>query len=74
MKELWRKLGIPEAQNRKNSRHRWGWFRHFRISEASAVVMVRFRVVRYSERSGKGSEEEWRSFVTLQMRSRLGRG
>lgn len=74
MKELCWNLGILEEQNRKNSRERWGWFRHLRISEASEGVMVRFRVWRYSERSGKGSEEEWRILVTLQMRSRRGRG
>lgn len=49
-------LGMVKGQNWKNWRARVSEERDLRISEASEVVRVRFRVLKYSERSRKGSE------------------
>lgn len=49
-------LGIVKGQKWKNWSARFSDERDLRISEASEVVRVRFRVLKYSERSRKGSE------------------
>lgn len=81
MKELWRKLGICEAQKWKNFRAKVGDLRDLRTSETSEGVRSSFKFWRYSDSSRKESKGEdseggdWMMILaTLQMRSRRGSG